>query len=704
MPYNINYTDRDTKLPITVYDNTLNTDTSLKFPGRNYTGYGQVMGENLLALLENFASPSPPVNATEGQLWYDSSTGTLQINDGTGVNGWKAASGVQKSPVPPTVSADKVGEVWVDTVKQQLYVWSGSTWVLVGPEFSSETGLRTGPIIETITDSDNRTRKIVKFLVDDVPVAIVSKDSFTPKITIPGFDLIRAGMNIAEPGDAAESAAFLGGFLPKITGTATSADSLTIGNVTVESGKFLRTDAVNTTEFGLNIRNNSGLTLGVDGTFRLSSSVTANRIYNATPGSSIDLQTNQDGTANTVLRVIENRVGINVLSPENELDVVGTVSINGNLTISNTDLSTNFNNGSITTAGGVAIQKNLLIGQGISVQGGTVVEGVIPRNDLIHDLGSPVNRWNTIYAQSISAVSLEGTLQGDINGNAGTATRLRQTSRIKLSGQVESEFIDFDGSTGGLEKILQTEISPSFIADQDEPFPNVSTQNDTILVFRAGTGLLKQKRNVFIADLGIPIGTILPFAGVNVPEGFLLCDGSEVEIDKYTDLFNVIGNFYGTPSIGIRTFLLPDLRGRFAMGRDNMDNQERVQIAGGGFALGGGGNVDRVAGVQADQLGGSGGQSVQTLSVTNLPDHVHDLRPTRTSTRRFNVVRLDTTPVPGIAPGTGLGPSVPNAAQYMNNTGGVDSATLGAPFAVQNPFLTINYIIRSGPPNYERDI
>jgi hypothetical protein len=56
MPYIVNFTDNENKSPITVFDNTSSTDTSLKFPGRNVTGYGQIIAENFLSLLENFAS------------------------------------------------------------------------------------------------------------------------------------------------------------------------------------------------------------------------------------------------------------------------------------------------------------------------------------------------------------------------------------------------------------------------------------------------------------------------------------------------------------------------------------------------------------------------------------------------------------------------------------------------------------------------
>ena len=56
MPYTVNFTDRENKSPVTVFDNTENRDTSIIFPGRNVTGYGQIIADNFLHLLENFAS------------------------------------------------------------------------------------------------------------------------------------------------------------------------------------------------------------------------------------------------------------------------------------------------------------------------------------------------------------------------------------------------------------------------------------------------------------------------------------------------------------------------------------------------------------------------------------------------------------------------------------------------------------------------
>jgi hypothetical protein len=83
MTYNINHAN--TSIPAyTVYDNTTNTDTSLKFPGRFVAGYGQAIAENFLHLLENFASDSEPTSPQIGQLWYDTASGYLRVHSGTG--------------------------------------------------------------------------------------------------------------------------------------------------------------------------------------------------------------------------------------------------------------------------------------------------------------------------------------------------------------------------------------------------------------------------------------------------------------------------------------------------------------------------------------------------------------------------------------------------------------------------------------------
>jgi microcystin-dependent protein len=705
MPYIVNFTDNENKSPITVFDNTSSTDTSLTFPGRNVTGYGQIIAENFLSLLENFASTNQPVNPVEGQLWYDSTGGqqTLKIWDNTA---WKAASGIQKGVSQPAVEDSKVGELWVDTTNQQLRIFTGTRWILVGPVESSVGGLRYGPVIEKIADSDNVDRFILVFFIADIPVIIFSKDSFTPKTIITGFDTIRSGINISAPATSGEIANFVGGFLPILNGTAKNAQALSVGGVEVPAGNFLRTDTVNVTDFEIKIKNNNGVSIGIDETFKLLATESSSSIYNSAAGSSIDLQTNRNGIPATIIRVIDNRVGINQDNPQEALDLLGNIKLTGTLTTTNTTASTNLSNGSIQTLGGVAITKNLIVGDGIDVTGVLQTNTIQPKLTNTYDLGTALRRFNNVRAKTITADIIQGVLEGNISGNANTATSLSTVTSFQLAGDVVSPAILFDGQLGSATKVFNATLTANIIAAKSEPSPNRGKKGDFLLTYRpsestlASSGLLKQTRERFMGDLAVPIGAILPYAGGTTPDGYLLCDGSEVERSKFGDLFDIVGvTFNGAaPLVGVGTFRLPDLRGRFALGRDNMDNAGTVPSSAGPYVDAGGGVAGRVPDVQATILGGSAGLSSVPLTLANLPEHSHTLS---TSTQDYSAVALTTTLDPLAT--SGLGPTAPGQAQYLKDSGNVKKpvgVTLGTAVGLMNPFLAINYIIRSGPPAF----
>ena len=65
-----------------------------------------------------------------------------------------------------------------------------------------------------------------------------------------------------------------------------------------------------------------------------------------------------------------------------------------------------------------------------------------------------------------------------------------------------------------------------------------------------------------------PTGAITMFGGSTAPEGWLLCDGSAVSRTTYSALFSIIGTTYGTGD-GSSTFNLPDLGGKFALGKSS---------------------------------------------------------------------------------------------------------------------------------------
>lgn len=66
----------------------------------------------------------------------------------------------------------------------------------------------------------------------------------------------------------------------------------------------------------------------------------------------------------------------------------------------------------------------------------------------------------------------------------------------------------------------------------------------------------------------VPAGVVLPYAGPLPPDGWLLCDGSNVSRTTYAKLFAAVGTTYGAGD-GTTTFKLPDLRGEFVRGLDN---------------------------------------------------------------------------------------------------------------------------------------
>lgn len=66
-------------------------------------------------------------------------------------------------------------------------------------------------------------------------------------------------------------------------------------------------------------------------------------------------------------------------------------------------------------------------------------------------------------------------------------------------------------------------------------------------------------------ESAVPIGKIDIFAGRNIPNGFLICDGRAVSRTTYSKLYGVIGTVYGSGN-GSTTFNLPNMQGRVPAG------------------------------------------------------------------------------------------------------------------------------------------
>lgn len=130
MPYILNKTN-GAKL-VTVEDAALDNSTNLLFVGKNYAGYGEIVNENFLKLLENFSDSKEPSKPILGQIWFDSATKRLSVYDGKkfkGISHIQIKSSTPDSPVE--------GELWWDTISKQLKAYNGVEYKIIGPLLSS---------------------------------------------------------------------------------------------------------------------------------------------------------------------------------------------------------------------------------------------------------------------------------------------------------------------------------------------------------------------------------------------------------------------------------------------------------------------------------------------------------------------------------------------------------------------------------------
>jgi len=82
--YNITKSNGD---PIVITDNTIdNSQLSTALIGQNTIDFGDDLNANIVHLLENFAFDTEPANPTNGQLWYDTTTGFINVYDGVDFN------------------------------------------------------------------------------------------------------------------------------------------------------------------------------------------------------------------------------------------------------------------------------------------------------------------------------------------------------------------------------------------------------------------------------------------------------------------------------------------------------------------------------------------------------------------------------------------------------------------------------------------
>ena len=156
------------------------------------------------------------------------------------------------------------------------------------------------------------------------------------------------------------------------------------------------------------------------------------------------------------------------------------------------------------------------------------------------------------------------------------------------------------------------------------------------------------------------LGEIRMFSGNYAPQGWELCNGQLLNINRNQALFAVMGTAYGGD--GITTFGLPDLRGRAP-----------VHVST---------NLAR---------GATGGAETVTLTQANLPPHTHAAAGNKSgagssiATGNFWAVNAERT--------TYVKPSETVLPNITFNTGAIAPAGAGQPHNNMMPFMPVSFII-----------
>lgn len=160
------------------------------------------------------------------------------------------------------------------------------------------------------------------------------------------------------------------------------------------------------------------------------------------------------------------------------------------------------------------------------------------------------------------------------------------------------------------------------------------------------------------ASDNFPIGSIIAYGGTELPNNWLICDGSEVSRIAYKELFANIGTAYGEGD-GSTTFNLPDMRGKVGVGLDSFDTSFNT-------------------------LGKTGGEKVHELTINEMPEHDHNVE----KSKNDNLVLMAQAQNKFGDAGVGTG-----AGWYWNR--GVPKQGGGQAHNNLQPYSTVNYIIKA---------
>ena len=429
MSYTVNKTNGSV-LTI-VGDGTVDsTSTDITLVGRKYSGYGEVLNENTIKLLENFANRTAPNSPLEGQVWYDTLEGRLKVYTGSV---FKPTGGPLVQDTEPAGLV--IGDLWINNEANQLYFYDGVDLSLAGPIYSNAEG-KHGWIVENIVDTGNNGRSITGLWVNGERIGILSRYQFTPRTAINGFASINVGLNF--------STAVTG---LKLHGTATSADAV----AGIAPGQFLRSDESDITTGTLGVLNNGGLTLGSSSNFTQFINSTVTTFKNNLQDRDWLLQVNSSvtGGLTNAIDIDSSALTIKLFEGRETSNVVmgGDLTIDGNLIVSGDSTTVNVatmrvEDKNIELAYGGTPTDTLANGGGITLKGTT---------DHTINWANSTTNWTTsdnfgvasgkhFHVNDVLVLSNDTLGAGVVNSsltNVGTLTEL-QVDSLELNGNTIS--------------------------------------------------------------------------------------------------------------------------------------------------------------------------------------------------------------------------------------------------------------------------
>ena len=253
MSYTITLTDG--AIYAVVADGTVNTTSSMTLVGKNWAGYGQFLGDNFIRLLENGSNTTAPGAPLTGQLWWNKTSGTMQVYNGSTFKTIGGAAAASSAP-----SSNVAGDLWYDTVNQQLNVYTGAAWIVVGPAYTPGTGT-TGAIVATIVDNTATSHFVIELYANNSIVGIISKDqTFTPGTSVAGG----WGVQAVNPGLTMATSIANNAVWGNVTGTNLAASGTVSATGNITGGNLVTNGTLNATG-AITINTGGALTAIING-------------------------------------------------------------------------------------------------------------------------------------------------------------------------------------------------------------------------------------------------------------------------------------------------------------------------------------------------------------------------------------------------------------------------------------------------------